>query len=139
MIFECGHDKLTGVGRNCMDCHNEMMKQAEEQKLKPKPKPEPKPKKKMGRPRKMTTEERREKYKQWFSDNAVARNEYARDRNLRLRGSVRGKFVVVKDGLYKQNNGHPLFGPRSTAKIYRTSAFARRGAVNGGEVVQVGE
>jgi hypothetical protein len=47
-------------------------------------------------------------------------------------------YLIEKNGLYRQN-AHGLFGPRSTAKIYRTKAFAELSvAVSGkGNIIEI--
>jgi hypothetical protein len=49
-------------------------------------------------------------------------------------------YLIEQDGLYRQNS-HGLFGPRSTAKIYRTRAYAElSSAVSGkGNIIEIKE
>lgn len=41
-------------------------------------------------------------------------------------------YIIRQDGLYRQNS-HGLLGPRSTAKIYRTLAYAKLSASRSGK------
>lgn len=93
MIFDCGHNKSSGVGQRCMDCHTNNI---------PLPK-SAKPKGVIGRPVTKSAEHKAEKKKQWQADNRLERNEYHKKRARLKRGVVKGQFVIEHEGDFKRS------------------------------------
>ena len=79
---------------------------------------------KMGRPVTKSRCQRRQKYKQWFIDNADHRRKYIRDYMRKQNGVVVGEFVVEHEGLYRTRKNK--WGSFEEAKIYKSNGIAKR-------------
>ena len=93
--------------------------------------PKPKPKAKIGRPARLTPEQRAENRKSWHKRNP--RTEYFKSLYRSTSGVVRGMFIIEHEGMYKRDKGHGWDANRSLAKVFKTIKYAQNAVDQSGK------
>ena len=98
MLFNCGHESLTGIDGLCVPCYNKRQSKSPKQKR-----------------------------KEWEAKNRIKRKKYNRDLARKKNGTIIGKFVVVHEGRFKRAIQPPqyLWGRFNQAHVYGSVGYAR--------------